>query len=391
MSKTKSQTNRSPEHDLHEISPFHLVEGQEAWDECARALQKHDQVAIDLEANSMYAYRERVCLIQSTIPGADYVIDPLEVDDLTALGDIIEDPSVEKIFHAAEYDLILMDRDYGWRLNNLFDTMWAARILGYSRFGLASLLEICYDVKLSKRHQKSNWCQRPLSESQLSYARLDTHYLLDLRDRLAAELHEQDRWEEAQEIFEEQTHVKAVSTEFDADGFWSINGVSEMRPEQQAVLKALFAFRDFEGQRRNLPVFKVIGERTLLELAEQLPTTTAALHDIHGMTRGQVNRYGNRLLGVIETAKDGPAPQPPKRTPRPPDSVLNRYDKLHTWRKKRARERGVESDVIIGRDVLWTLARENPQSREEIEALELLGPWRLRTYSDDLLAVLRRA
>ncbi len=373
------------------MPPFHLVDGQEAWDNCARAMQQYDQVAIDLEANSMYAYRERVCLIQSTIPGADYVIDPLEVDDLSALGAIIADHSVEKIFHAAEYDLILLDRDYGWQLNNLFDTMWAARILGYSRFGLASLLEICYDVKLSKRHQKSNWCQRPLSESQLAYARLDTHYLPDLRDLLAAELYEQGRWEEAQEIFEEQTHVKSVSTDFDADGFWSINGVSEMRPEQQAVLKALFAFRDFEGQRRNLPVFKVIGERTLVELATQLPTTTAELYDVHGMTRGQINRYGNRLLGVIDTARDGPPPQPPKRTPRPPDSVLNRYDKLHTWRKKRARNRGVESDVIISRDVLWTLARENPQTEEQVAALGLLGPWRLRTYSDDLLAVLRRS
>lgn len=373
------------------MPPFTLVEDQAAWDDCLRQLWQHKRLAIDLEANSMYAYRERVCLIQITIPGSDFVVDPLEIGDLSALGELIEDPEIEKVFHAAEYDLILLDRDYGWELNNLFDTMWAARILGYSRFGLASLLEMCYDVKLSKRHQKSNWCQRPLSESQLAYARLDTHYLLDLRDRLAGELHEQGHGEEAQEIFTEQAQVKAVNTDFDPDAFWSVNGVADMEPEQQAVLKALYIFRDTEGQRRNLPVFKVMGERTLLEVAEQMPSRTADLREIHGMTRGQVNRYGNRILGLVEAARQTTPPTPPKRAPRPPDSVLTRYEILHNWRKKRARQRGVESDVIVSRDVLWTLARLNPQTREQLAELNLMGPWRLKTYGDDLLHVLQES
>ena len=117
-------------------------------------------------------------------------------------------PQVEKVFHAAEYDLTLLKRQFDWQLHNLFDTMWAARILGYKRYGLASMLETVYDIKLDKRYQKSNWCKRPLSPEQLVYAQLDTHHLLQLRDHLEKELSAAERMTEASETFAEQTHVK---------------------------------------------------------------------------------------------------------------------------------------------------------------------------------------
>jgi ribonuclease D len=337
----------------------------------------------------MFAYRERVCLIQITIPGQDFVVDPLAVADLSGLGELIYDSSVEKVFHAAEYDLILLRRDYGWKLNNLFDTMWAARILGYAQVGLASLLEQFYRVKLDKHYQKSNWCRRPLTRPQLAYAHLDTHYLLDLRDRLDGELQARDCQEEAAEIFAEQTDVRIPNNGFDPDSFWTITGIGDLPPEGRAIARALHIYRDQEARQRNLPAFKVFGDRTLVELAQLAPSRLSDVERVHGMTHGQVARYGERLLEVIRESRHNSPPSPPPRSKRPPESVLNRYDRLHTWRKERARARGVESDVVADREALWAIAQANPKTPAELEALNVLGPWRLKTYAADILNVLK--
>lgn len=367
------------------LPPFRLVANETAWRSCLAALRAAPRLAIDLEANSMYAYAERACLIQISTANADFILDPLADLDLSGLGDIVADPAVEKVFHAAEYDLILMRRDYGWHLNNLFDTMWAARILGYKQFGLAGMLEGAFGLRLSKRFQKANWCHRPLSAGELAYAQKDTHYLLALRDRLEAELDTRGLLAEALETFAEQSRVKMPNNGFDPDAFWHINGVFDMAPEQQAALKALFAFRDREARRRNSPHFKVLGDQTLLEVATRLPTRLSELDAIHGMTAGQQQRYGRQMLAVIAEARQAPAPQPPPRPPRPPDAVLIRYDKLHRWRKTRAQARGVESDVIVSRDALWVIAQAGPRTTDELAALNALGPYRLALYSEEIL------
>jgi ribonuclease D len=371
------------------LPPHKLITTQPDWHLCLQKLQAESRLAIDLEANSMYAYREEVCLIQITIPGQDYIIDPLGVSDLSGLGDIIQDAQVEKVFHAAEYDLILLKRQFDWQLVNLFDTMWAARILGYQRYGLASMLETVYNVKLNKRYQKSNWCKRPLSPEQLTYAQHDTHHLLQLRDHLAQELIAAGRSEEAAETFAEQTQVKLSNNKFTPDDFWSISGAFDLTRQQQAVLKVLTIYRDQEARQRNQPLFKIFHDKTLLGLAQTMPSSTAAMRDIYGMSAGQTRRYGRQLLNIITKGLRAPHPPFPKRTKRPPEAAMNRYDKLHTWRKQTASKRGVESDVIISRAALWAIALKNPQNKAELEQIDEVGAWRCQAYAQDILSVLR--
>lgn len=372
------------------LPPHKLVTTPPDWRSCLKNLQSESRIAIDLEANSMHAYREQVCLIQISIPGQDYIVDPLADLDLSSLGDLVRDPATEKVFHAAEYDLILLKREYGWKLNNLFDTMWAARILGYRRYGLASLLKKFYQVKLNKRFQKSNWCKRPLSQAQLKYAQLDTHYLLQLRDHLAAELKAAGREEEARETFAEQTHVTPSNNQFDPNDFWSISGAHDLSRQQQAILKALNIYRDQEARRRDKPLFKVFHDETLLQLAKYIPQNPEQLRQIHGMSSGQMRRYSKQLLNIIEEAKEAPPPPRLKRNKRPPDEVLERYEKLHHWRKVSARARGVESDVIISRDALWAIAKANPQTIGELAQIDEVGKWRRQTYGQKILDVLHR-
>ncbi len=368
------------------LPPHRLITSSQTWEECLEHLKVEHRFAIDLEANSMYAYRERVCLIQISTATADFIIDPLVSLDLSGLGALLADPTIEKVFHAAEYDLILLKKDYGWELQNLFDTMWAARILGYARCGLASLLEDLYQVRLDKRFQKSNWCERPLHASQLNYAQLDTHYLLRLRDFLAAELHQKGYTPEAQETFAEQCQVQPNPTEFDPDSFWAINGIHELSAQAQAIVRALHIYRNQEAQKRDQPLFKIFSDKTLIELATQTPKTLQQMQQIHGMSPGQVRRYGHHILPLFTNHYEPPTP--PKRNKRPSDAVLNRYDKLHNWRKKRAMARGVESDVIVSRDALWAIAEANPKTLPELSAINALGPWRYQTYGKEILHVL---
>lgn len=371
------------------LPSYQLITTASVWRNCLSQLQAEPRLALDLEANSMYAYREQVCLIQISIPDQDFILDPLQNLDLEGLGEIIQNPAVEKIFHASEYDLTLLKRQYDWQLFNLFDTMWAARILGYQQFGLASILEQLFDVQLNKRYQRSNWCKRPLSPAQLNYAQLDTHYLISLRDQLAAALVEQGRSDEAQATFEQQTHISLSDNSFDPDSFWSITGAYDLTRQQQAVLKALHIFRDQEARRRDQPLFKIFGDKTLLEVALATPNHLSDLRPIRGMSSGQIRRYGKQLLQWVEKGQKAQPPAYPKRNKRPSDHILIRYEKLHTWRKLRARKRGVESDVIVSRDALNAIANADPLTLADLEQITELSDWHRQTYGEEILKVLQ--
>lgn len=370
------------------LPPHKLIRTPAAWEQCLQELQDQPRLAVDLEANSIYVYLEEVCLIQISIPSQDYIVDPTVGLDLSGLGLLFADPAVEKIFHAAEYDLILVTRQYGWTLNNLFDTMWAARILGVERVGLANILESTFGVRLDKRYQRANWCRRPLSDEQLAYAQADTHFLLELRDRLAAQLKAGGHMAEAREIFAEQTRIQPPDLSFDPESFWSIDGVRHLSPQGKAILKALSIYRDAEAEQRNRPAFKILQNRTLMQVAREAPRHQQELARIDGMSSGQMRRYGRDILRIVRDNLGAPAPHRPRRRQRVPQDVMERFDTLRTWRKERARQRGVESDVIVSRDALWALAHANPASREGLEGI--LGPWRLRTYGDEILELLAR-
>lgn len=370
------------------LPPYQFVSNTKQWQLCLQQLRQENRLGLDLEANSLFAYHESVCLIQISTTDQDFIIDPLQVPDLSGLGELITDPAIEKVFHAAEYDLILMKRHYGWELNNLFDTMWAVRVLGHKQMGLANLLQNYFGVTQNKKHQRANWCARPLTREQLAYAQIDSHYLLPLRDHLAQELKQKERWDEAQEIFAAHSRVKAPPLVFDPDAFWSINGVRDLTPHQQAVLKALHLFRHEEAERSNRPLYRIFSDRTTLELAQQLPETVDDLTSIYGMSAGQIRRYGRRLIPLIREAQKATPPRPPKRPNRPPDEVVARFEMLHQWRKERAIKRGVESDVVLSKEALWALAEARPQTWDALSQIPEIGPIRRQLYGKEILQVL---
>ena len=371
--------------------PVQLVETADALQQLAADLAQAPALAVDTEANSLFAYRERVCLIQISTPATDAIVDPLRVPDLRPLQALFASPRQQKVFHAAEYDLIGLGRDFGFEFANLFDTMVAARTLGRPQTGLAPLLEAHFGLKVNKKHQRANWGHRPLTADQLEYARQDTRHLFALRDLLEAELAAAGRREEAYEEFARLARLRPPPAPApDPHAFWRVSGARDLTPAQAGILRELFTYREAQAQRADVPPFKVIGDATLIEIAARGPQAPADLTAIPGMTEGQIRRHGESLLAAVRRG----AAAPPVRPPRPalePDDVRDRYERLRVWRKRKAQERGVESDVILPREALWELARRTPRTPEELETLEHVGPWRRGQYGAELLRLLRGA
>jgi len=374
------------------LPPPVLVADEDSLGTLVRDLASYPVVAIDTESNSLHAYRERVCLIQFSTPAADYIVDPIQLADLEPLAPFFANPSQQKVFHAAEYDLICLRRDYRFACTNIFDTMSAARTLGWPQVGLAAILDSHFGVTLNKKYQRADWKRRPLSPEQLDYARLDTHYLAALRDVQLQALTASGRWHEAHEEFERLARLRGSLDNAGPDpaAFWRVSGARDLTPAQAAVLQALFAYREAQAERMDRPPFKVMGEATLMELARRAPCHADDLRRLPGMTSDQIHRHGHGVLHAIQEGLHAPAQRAPQAD-REPDEVRDRYDRLHTWRKDRARARGVESDVILPRTALWDLARRPPRTHGELAAILDFGPWRRETYGEEILALLSRA
>ena len=376
--------------DTRTLPPPMLVADAARLDQMVSALAAHPVVAVDTESNSLHAYRERVCLIQFSTADADFIVDPIAIADLSALAPLFANPAQQKVFHAAEYDLLCLRRDYRFEFANIFDTMSAARTLGWPQVGLAAILGTHFGVTMNKKYQRADWKRRPLTAEQLDYARLDTHYLAALRDRQIAALAESGRLQEAEEEFARLARVRpeTIAAAPDPAAFWRVKGARDLAPAQAAVLQALFAYRERQAERIDRPPFKVMGEETLMELARRSPRRIEDLHGVPGLTPDQVQRHARGVLAAVAQGLEAPAQRAPV-VAREPDEVQDRYDRLHTWRKQRARARGVESDVILPRTALWDLARRPPRSVGELAGIADLGPWRRETYGDEILALLR--
>lgn len=372
---------------LPSLPPPVLIQDQGEFERLAASLASQQRIAVDTESNSLYAYRERVCLIQFSTRSSDYLVDPLAISDLSCLAPIFAEPKIEKVFHAAEYDVLCLKRDHGFKMSNLFDTRIASRTLGRKRSGLGDILAEEFDVEINKRFQRANWGKRPLNAELLDYARLDTHFLLPLRDRLAKALHAAGRWEEAHEACEAVKLVEPEPADFDPQGFWRIAHARQLKPERAAVLRQLYLLREKYARRLDRPPFKVLGDKTLLAIAQEMPGSMDGLSKLPGMTSGQVRRYGKDVLEAIKRGSSGPRPKPPSNA-RVEEVIMARYQTLREWRMRTARTRQVESDIVLPRDLVWDIAHRAPRDRKALKELMEPYEWRFRMYADDILRLL---
>jgi ribonuclease D len=343
-------------------------------------------VAVDTESNSLHAFREQVCLVQFSSTNADYLVDPLVLKDLSLLAPIFANPNIEKIFHAAEYDLICLRRDFGFTFVNLFDTMQAARVLGYPAVGLDRLLGDKFGIRTDKRHQKANWAARPLTKEQIHYARLDTHYLFDLRDVLEDELRKKDRWVFAKEDFARACLGDEPRQKLNGESWGRFAGRKDLTLRELTIMAYLCKWRDKEAERLNRPPYKVIMDDVFVLLSKNPPENKLDL-SAAGLSERQIGLWGDGVLAAVRRGIDAPLVER-KQVEARNDAVLRRLEKLKLWRKNLGLEMGVESDVILPKPYLSALAENPPMNETELADIMKESPARVEKYGEQILKLL---
>lgn len=366
-------------------------------------LSQQPRFALDTESNSLYCYYPKVCLIQLTTYAdaanldedavVDYLVDPVRLPEIEALGLLLANPAIQKVLHAAENDMLTLQRDFGFVFHNIFDTQLAARILGWKRLGLAAILEENFGIVSDKRMQRTDWGKRPLTPDQIAYAQMDTHYLLTLRSRQIAELQKRGRWEEAQEAFIRLNQNAQQERPEEPRTVWSMKGVRDVPKDALGRLDALWQWRENEAQRLNRPPFKVVNDEVLFALAQDKPGQIDDLRLIRGLSPHQINTYGLALLNAVRSGEQRQPPPPPTPTPRP-ESLLDRaatarFEALRKWRSAVAEARDVTPDIVFTNETLLAIAQCNPRSETDLGAIPDIGPWKLKTYGAEILQLLR--
>jgi ribonuclease D len=340
-------------------------------------------VALDTEGASFHRFVDRIYLLQVSTRERTAVIDPLPIGVPRELGAVIEDPSVEIVFHDADYDLRLLQQDYGWQVRNVFDTRVAAQLLGIKAFGLAALLEQFFGVKLDKKHQRADWSMRPLTKDMLDYAAQDTMYLPGLRDELKAQLEKKGRWSWAQEEF---TRLEATkwAPEDEATAFMKMKGARDLSRRELALLKELVDWRNKVAGELDKATFRVIGNEPLFEIVKTAPRSRDALAAIKGMPRGILESRGQGLLDAVGrglAVPDADLPKYPRgaRWDRDPDFDI-RVSAIKTARDAIAAQLDMDTGVLFPRERMEAVARANPKSVEDVAAIPELRRWQVEVF-----------
>ena len=383
--------------EIASMADYSLIESPADLDALAKRLRRERVIAVDTEADSFYHYNDKLCLVQIGYRGGIALVDPLRLPPkgLAPLAPIFADPNVRKILHAADYDLYVLARYDGIHIKNLFDTMSSAQLLGYPAVGLAALVERHFGVKLSKDQQRTDWSRRPLRTVQTDYAASDVLYLIELCSILEKELRGKKRLDWAHEEFRALEERVWPEREFDAAGYMRIKGAKKLSPRGLAVLRQLFLLRDARARDLDRPPFKVLGNGTLLELAQKPPRSKRALAGRKGITDLVVRRLGQEILEAVARGLEGPEQAPPEKKPAgTPRRRLDRraearLDGLKRWRARRSKELEMDPGVFCPNATLEEVAWANPENSEALAALAPVKGWWARSFADEVLETLR--
>lgn len=377
------------------MTSYRYVDSAAALTDVLAAARAEPLVAVDTEAASFHRYIDRVYLVQLSTRTATAIIDPLAVADLAPLGALLAEPRVEKVFHDADYDLRILDRDYRVRARHLFDTRIAAQLLGEPAIGLAALLEKFAGVRLAKTHQRADWSQRPLSAAMLDYAADDTRHLPALRDALRARLEAVGRLAWAEEEFQwlENLRWTGPGGGNGGEAYLRIKGAKALHPRQLAALRELVAWRDGVAAERDTALFRIIGNEALLAVSQALPRSADALSGIRGLPASLARRYGPALVTAVGRALLLPEHELPKRERGPrvarDPELETRVERLKTARNAVAQQLAIDPGVLCGKSTLEVIARARPGDRAALAEVGDLRRWQVDVLGEALLQALQ--
>jgi ribonuclease D len=354
--------------------------------ELLKKIDPADRVAIDTEADSLHSYREKLCLLQISVPVAaadreqhefkasrddrswsqkDFIADPLSGLDLQPLRHALH--AKEIVLHGADYDLRMLRRGLNFTATRILDTVIAARLLGIREFSLGALVKRFFGVELHKHSQKANWAVRPLPPRMTQYALNDVHYLLPLATKLEEELRRVHRRDWFRQSCERAIEMASTTRERDQDELWRIAGAGTLEAHTGAVLRALWQWREKEAEMADRPPFHILQNHELVKAAE-------------GFTSGQAPDYkhfSSRRRQTFYEAAGNALELPQSEWPvmrrrsavRPTADIVKRAEQLRTQRDKSAAQLGFEPPFIASRGTLEAIATDPAR------ATSLLVPW----------------
>ena len=372
---------------------MNFIDTQETFDAAMARVAAQPVVALDTEADSLHSYFDKVCLIQMSIPGEDMIIDPLCKFDLAKFGEVLANRAITKILHGADYDLRILDRDFGFTIANLIDTMVCSQLLGYEAFGLAALLDRHFGFKVDKKHQRADWAMRPLPPDMLEYAATDTRHLIALAGRLRDELTALGRWEWAVEEFGRQEQIRFNEKDGDEEPFRRLKGLGALDRRSLAVVRALYDFRDGLAREADRPPFKIFGNDLIFEIARLKPSSTQDFNSIKGVSGYHRGRFGRDIVRLVNEAMAIPDEELPEKSESKTwmrDREMEaRIDRMKKARDKIAKDLKVDASVLAPRHILVSVAEAQPQEPADLDRVSVMRNWQKALLGQALIDALR--
>ena len=353
----------------------------------ARILSHESGIAIDTESNSGHRYPERVCLFQVATRSNVYLIDTIAVDDMKPIGEVLADDTVVKVIQAADNDIRCLDREWGFRVRNLFDTSIAARFVGMKLTGLSVLIEDLLRVHVPKdaRIQKSDWSHRPLSQEALSYAANDVWYLLSIQGELEKRLRTLSRSSWVSEECARLQEIRYIAPDPET-AFLSLKGSRRLAGQEKAILKRLFILREAEARRRNRPPYYVLPHETLIYLASN---PAADLVQLSSLRKQADSRFGSLVRAALdEGLADPPISNPTRYRVEPATPVeIDRLQRLKEWRANLGRQLSIDPALVWPMASLERLGKAPRTLGAELQSAEV-RQWQCEQFAKSLGAFL---
>jgi ribonuclease D len=358
------------------------------------ALQDQCFIGVDMEADSMYHFKEKVCLIQMAAENLNVIIDPLQIPDLSALRPLFNNCKIQKVFHGADYDIRSLYRDFKIDVNGLFDTQLACRFLGMAETSLEAVLKRWFHVNLKKKYRRKDWSKRPLPDEMIAYAAEDARYLLPLAKKLKSRLKQKKRlfWVE-----EECEHLSKVRPGSGKEGplFLNFKGAGKLDPRSLAVLEALLEFRKNTAAKKDRPLFKIIRNNVLLQLAIEKPKRSKSLQRLAVLSPNQIRMYGQNLLAAIQTAlklpKEDLPVYPRKKMTTVKPEVGKRTNTLKTWRDKRAKKMNIDPVLLLTNAQINAIAIQHPFDLNRLHKIDEMKNWQKKELGSEIVAAIELA
>ena len=340
-----------------------LVDNEETLASLLQDLELYDMAAVDTEADSMYHYTTRLCLIQITIGDHHYIVDPLCGLDIAPLFKARAMQTL--IFHGADYDLRLLWQTYGFSPVHIFDTMLAAKILGESHLGLADLVRQYFGDELKKENQRADWTIRPLPLEMCEYAIHDTFYLHELCAILAEKLQAAGRMEWLTEQCDALIQHAKNPAPVKRDP-WRITGSNIFSPCSLNILKFLWEWREKQAEELDRPPYKVMPSELMLAIVRHAQQTFPEVQ-LDKLPRLPRNFKEERLASFVQMLKNAmavPESDWPARLPKaPPPPIVPNSDLLSVlkqWRDNKAHALNIDAALLANKSqLIWLAAPGN--------------------------------